>query len=69
MVPDRLEVAPMLAGGSRIYDRRLADYLILGASERPSSRQWREVGEVRGYRDERYVIWGNERVSSNAGGM
>ncbi len=69
MVPDRLEVAPMLAGGSRIYDRRLADYLILGAGERPSSRQWREVGEVRGYRDERYVIWGNECVSSNAGGM
>ena len=48
----------MLAGGSRVFDRRIADYQVLNFGEQPPSRQWREVGEVRGYReDERYVIW------------
>ena len=58
VVPDALEIAPMLAGGSRVFDRRIADYQVLNFGEQPPSRQWREVGEVRGYReDERYVIW------------
>ena len=36
----------------------IADYQVLNFGEQPPSRQWREVGEVRGYReDERYVIW------------
>ncbi|MBS1372115.1 MAG: hypothetical protein HPZ91_19395 [Lentisphaeria bacterium] len=62
VVPDAVDAAPMLAGGSRVFDRRMADYLVLAPEAAPPSPEWRRIAEVPGYRDERHVIWGSPAI-------
>ena len=68
VVPESLDVSPMLAGGSQVFDRRVADYLVLKPGETPPARQWRKVAEVRGYRDERFQVWAKLEASGGEEG-